>query len=138
MIHRIYGRCKSVYVMKDAFYYYRQHSQSIMGKGFSVKKIDVLGAWADRIIYSRKKKWADLKEKTISEFDDLLWKIIDEIPDFYKDKKYNGRLKKSVRKVIIPMVKSKKIVMGHKFYMILLAIGSRNYIFVRKLIQKMK
>ena len=138
VIHQIYDKCQSVLLIPEFFYYYRQHNESIMGEGFSVKRIDWLVALADRATFFKKKKLKDCEQYSLIKYDQILWKLISDVPNFYKNRKYNNRLKKSIRMVIIAMVKSGKIRVSHKFYMLVMMFSTRTNIQINKSIRKIK
>ena len=51
IIHRIYGKCNRVVVVEDLFYIYRLRSGSIMRGQFTVKRLDLIEAYMDRVNY---------------------------------------------------------------------------------------
>lgn len=51
VIHRIFGNCESVSCINDILYDYRIRSNSIMNKKMSVKRLDGIYAYLDRVDY---------------------------------------------------------------------------------------
>lgn len=51
IVHHIYGRCSRIVFLENLFYIYRLRSDSIMRKEFSVKRLDVIDAFMDRVNY---------------------------------------------------------------------------------------
>ena len=50
-VHKIIGEAKKVSVIASAYYYYLQRSDSVMGKGYSKKWLDILDALRQRCDY---------------------------------------------------------------------------------------
>ena len=49
LMHRLYGACHRIGMVNEAFYVYRQRMDSIMAHGVSVKRLDAMGAYLDRM-----------------------------------------------------------------------------------------
>lgn len=49
LIHHIYGLCSRIVFVEDALYIYRLRSNSIMRAGYSIKRLDVVDAYIDRV-----------------------------------------------------------------------------------------
>ncbi|MCR5704433.1 MAG: glycosyltransferase, partial [Eubacterium sp.] len=112
VIHYVYENSEKVCLIPEDLYYYRQREDSIMGNGFSIKRIDSLVALSDRISFFHKRKQYDLENFTLKEYDDILWKIISDIPDFYMNKIYAKRLKRSLRRIIVLILKNGELSLG--------------------------
>lgn len=65
---------KDIVVTNEPLYYYRYNENSIMGRKFNVKRLDVLQAYGERIEYYRDKNYKDLFEKTVEGYQQLLKK----------------------------------------------------------------
>ncbi|MCL2425488.1 MAG: glycosyltransferase [Oscillospiraceae bacterium] len=49
VIHRIFAAADDVSVISDRLYFYLQRSSSIMGRSYSVRRLELLDAYADRV-----------------------------------------------------------------------------------------
>ena len=74
IVHRILDKAKKVLYTSYPFYYYLQRNTSIMGEKFNLKRLDVLEALEERILYFYEKGYDDLYEKAYNHYlGDLLY-----------------------------------------------------------------
>lgn len=62
IIHKIVSQCKRISFLKEKYYYYVKHPNSIMNNNFSVKNLDYSEAFFNRSRYFRKNKQQELAE----------------------------------------------------------------------------
>lgn len=65
IIHQIVSQCNRISFLKDKCYNYLQRSDSIMGKSFSVKRLDFSEASIKRSLYFKKRRWQQLAELSL-------------------------------------------------------------------------
>lgn len=51
--YKAFGNAKKIVHLKEVLYFYRQHDQSIMGKKYSLKRLDAVEALEERIFYMK-------------------------------------------------------------------------------------
>ena len=62
VLHRIFAACSSVSILPERLYYYLQRSESITNKPYSVRRLDALDAFDDRLhFYLENKRYSLLK-----------------------------------------------------------------------------
>ncbi len=95
VIHYLYDMAKKVVLTKSKLYYYLQRESSIMGKTFSLKRLDALEALKDRIDFFDKKGMLDLKFEASRDYNHFIKH------NYYRinDKK----LKKSLKEKLLPI-----------------------------------
>jgi len=49
ILHRIFAKARNVSIISDKLHFYLQRSSSIMGQSYSVRRLDLLDAYADRM-----------------------------------------------------------------------------------------
>ena len=76
--HEILGMCNKIACIGENLYFYRQHSKSITKKQYNAKRLDVILAMADRVMYYQKN---GLKEYSEPVLDDFCWHLMDK---FYR------------------------------------------------------
>lgn len=64
IIHKVLLKSKRIKVLSDSYYYYLSRSDSIMGKGYSVKSLDYIEALFDRYLYFDEHKMDGLRNIT--------------------------------------------------------------------------
>lgn len=62
IIHKIINKCERISFLKEKMYFYLQRNQSIMGKPFSIKRLDGSEASIRRSIYFFERGWQTLAE----------------------------------------------------------------------------
>lgn len=91
--YKILYSAKNVLVLSETLYFYRIHSNSIMGRGFSLHRYDVFPAYDERINFFKENKEFELLAMTQKRKELLLArysiiakkkKIYNKVPDVYK------------------------------------------------------
>jgi len=63
---------EKIVITNEVLYYYRYNENSIMGRKFNEKRLDVLEAYEERKEYFREKDLVELYEKTVEEYQEKL------------------------------------------------------------------
>ena len=93
---------KNIAVTSEILYYYRYNENSIMGKKFNEKRLDVLEAYEERKEFYKEKKLNLLYEKTVIKYQEIL-------KDFYLlTQKYIDLPEKYLKDILIRMKKNYK------------------------------
>lgn len=113
--YEVFGRTNKIAQIFDVLYCYRQHSESIMGKPYSLQRLDGLTALEERIIYM-KEHFPTLENLAIKIFSlGSLWHYqqVDENPEIDPEgiyrKKIVNRVKKFNKQSIFTQWKPKEI-----------------------------
>lgn len=118
VIHRILERCKTVAVVEDRLYFYRQNvASSIMGQGIRIQSLDKLPALADRILCARDNHWEAVLETAIGAF---VWMILEYYPQFSRNQeneKYFRRADESLIQVFPLIMHSRQVSMQRKIHL---------------------
>lgn len=78
VIHRLYDHCRSVVVLPEAMYHYCLSAGSIMRSAFSIRRLDCVDAFCDRLTY--------LHGKTSSQvLNDTVMRALSELIQGYRD-----------------------------------------------------
>jgi glycosyltransferase involved in cell wall biosynthesis len=54
--YQVFWKAKKIAITRQYLYYYLQRNTSIMGSGFSIKRLDILDAFRERLAFLQKKK----------------------------------------------------------------------------------
>ena len=64
--HKIFDKCKTISCIKKPLYYYVQRSDSIMGKQYTIKRLDAVEAFVNRTQYFLGKAFFDMALNSLS------------------------------------------------------------------------
>lgn len=98
--YKVFGNSKKIVKISDVLYFYRQQAESIMGKKYSLKRLDGLQALHDRIFYM-KKNFPTLENLAIKVFcfgSFAHYQKIYEHPDIDPQNKFRNQIKEKVSK----------------------------------------
>ncbi|MCR5736906.1 MAG: glycosyltransferase [Eubacterium sp.] len=97
VIHYIVQKCKKIICLPEKCYYYLQRETSIMGQGFSVKRMDFGEALIERYHFTKKQKYTGWKNHTVIRlsFELEAWRKYAEENEQIR-KRYNKLRKKSL------------------------------------------
>ncbi|PRR76504.1 glycosyltransferase [Clostridium thermopalmarium] len=70
--YQLLFNAKRIVLTSEQMYYYLQRTNSIMGKGFNIKRLDALEAYYGQVMFYNKKKLYDLENKAKIRFESLI------------------------------------------------------------------
>lgn len=97
--YKVFGDAQKIVKVSDVLYFYRQQPSSIMGKKYSLKRLDGLQALQERIAYMRE-NFPRLENLAIKSYGTAaMWQYqqISNLPDIDPQKKYRERIFKSIQ-----------------------------------------
>ena len=126
--HRIYHAAKTVVCIEDQLYHYRIRDNSIMGSGFSPKKLDILSALADRIRFAKKNGYPRVMEPALRLYERLFWgNYRPLLQRGAADPLHLKRASRATRSILPMIFKSDEVPRGHKVRMLIFSVSYRLY-----------
>lgn len=77
--YKVLFTTKKVVSTSKQMYYYLQRSNSIMGKGFNIKRLDALDAYYEQILFYDDKKLFELEDKAKDRFEKIIRVLISSV-----------------------------------------------------------
>ncbi len=130
--HEVLGLCGKIVCIDKKLYYYRQNPEGITKKAFSAKRLDVILAMADRVMYYQKN---GLNEWIGPVLNDFWWHLMDK---YYRvelnreNKEKHIACLRAVRAILPAVICNKEIVMIEKVRYVLFCVSPRIHICLRK------
>ena len=128
IIHKLLYRSNRIVYTSLELYYYLQRQGSIIQSKFSLKNLDIVYAFKERMEFFRSKKLKYLEYKAqqayISEFFKNYYKVKDELPQYDKQLKL---LKRDYNRNLIYLLKNPYYNMKEKFMLIVFSIKPEIY-----------
>lgn len=134
ILHRVVAQVERFHVISEPIYFYRQNNASIMGQGFSPRRLDGFVGWAKRLAYFHEIGLYEAEDALASKYwtrykDQIFW------VDPYKDAE--GHRKKAIEyyKMAFPsLIKAKSISLSQKISVIAMRISPECFLHLWRII----
>lgn len=130
--HHVIAACSRIVCISDPLYFYYQHSTSIMGAPYSIRRTDLIPALAGRIVFSHQQAWYALETFTIAWMVDELLKRYHTFPRSSDNLLYLKRMDAALRTALPLILKCASVTRTQKCHLIALRFFPSCYAALRR------
>ena len=100
--YKILNNARRICVTNEKLYYYRQHASSIMGKKYNVRRLDVIDAFQERMMYMKKNQPKLIAKSTLTYIGMVMYQyqcLTLHGKEIDKDKLFRNKIYKQIKKL---------------------------------------